>query len=162
IGLDCSGAVLCSGKTGFGVQELLEAVVERVPPPKGDPEAPLRALVFDSWYDPYRGAMVMLRIVDGTLRKGDKVRFMVTRRDFEATELGCFSPFPTTLTALGPGEVGYMAGNIKSVEETKVGDTLTTTRNGATDPLPGFKEVKPMVFAGVFPTDSAAYEELRD
>lgn len=162
IGLDCSGAVLCSGKTGVGVQELLEAVVERIPAPKGTTDAPLRALIFDSWYDSYRGAMVMLRVVDGTLRKGDKVRLMATGRDFEATELGCFSPFPTTLTSLGPGEVGYMAGNIKSVEDTKIGDTLTTVRHGATQPLPGFKEVKPMVFAGFFPTDSADYEELRD
>lgn len=162
IGLDCSGAVLCSGKTGVGVQELLEAVVERIPAPKGTADAPLRALIFDSWYDSYRGAMVMLRVVDGTLRKGDKVRLMATGRDFEATELGCFSPFPTTLTSLGPGEVGYMAGNIKSVEDTKIGDTLTTVRHGATQPLPGFKEVKPMVFAGFFPTDSADYEELRD
>lgn len=162
IGLDCSGAVLCSGKTGLGVEDLLEAVVTRIPPPKGDPDAPLRALIFDSWYDSYRGAMVMLRIVDGTLKKGDKIRFMATGRDYEATELGCFSPFPSSLTALGPGEVGYLAGNIKSVEDTKIGDTVTTTRNGAQEPLPGFKEVKPMVFAGIFPTDSDAYEELRD
>jgi GTP-binding protein LepA len=162
IGLDCSGAILCSGKTGEGVKELLEAVVLRIPPPQGAADAPLRALVFDSWYDPYRGAMVMLRVKQGTLRKGDKVKLMATGSQFEATELGCFNPHPTSLTALGPGEVGYLAGNIKTVEDTKIGDTLTTQRGGADEPLPGFKDVKPMVFAGIFPTDSAEYEELRD
>jgi GTP-binding protein LepA len=162
IGLDCSGAVLCSGKTGEGVKELLEAVVERIPPPKGDPEAPLRALVFDSWYDAYRGAMVMVRVFDGTLSKGDKLLFMATGRSYEATEVGCFGPHPTSLQQLGPGEVGFVAASIKSVEDTKIGDTVTLAKHGASNALPGFKEVKPMVFAGVFPTDSAEYEELRD
>ncbi len=162
VGLDCSGAVMCSGKTGIGVEELLEAVVARIPPPQGDPEAPLQALIFDSWYDSYRGAMVMLRVMQGRLRKGDKIKFMATGRSYEATELGCFSPHATSLKELGPGEVGYLAGNIKSVEDTKIGDTVTLAKNGATQPLPGFKEVKPMVFAGVYPTDSAEYEELRD
>ncbi len=162
VGLDCSGAVLCSGKTGVGVAELLEAVVSRIPAPKGDAAAPLQALVFDSWYDAYRGAMVMVRVVEGTLRKGDKVVLMATGKQFEATEIGCFGPHPTSLTNLGPGEVGYVAGNIKTVEDTKIGDTLTTVRGGAETPLPGFREVKPMVFAGVYPTDSSQYEELRD
>jgi GTP-binding protein LepA len=119
-------------------------------------------LVFDSWYDSYRGAMVMLRVVDGTLRKGDKLLFMATGRAYEATEVGCFSPHPAALEQLGPGEVGYVAASIKSVEDTKIGDTVTLAKNGASEPLPGFKEVKPMVFAGIFPTDSAEYEELRD
>ncbi len=162
VGLDCSGAILCSGKTGVGVPELLEAVVTRIPPPTGDSAAPLQGLVFDSWYDSYRGAMVMVRVVAGTLRKGDKVQLMATGKMFEVTELGCFTPHPTSLTELGLGEVGYVAGNIKSVEDTKIGDTLTTVRGGASEPLPGFREVKPMVFAGVYPTDSAQYEELRD
>jgi GTP-binding protein LepA len=162
IGLDCSGAVLCSGKTGLGVADLLEAVVLRIPAPKGDPDAPLQALIFDSWYDSYRGAMVMLRVVQGTLKKGAKIRFMATDTEYEATEIGCFSPHPTVLSELGPGEVGYVAANIKSVEDTKIGDTVTTVRNGAPEPLPGFKEVKPMVYAGVFPTDAAHYEDLRD
>ena len=162
IGLDCSGAVLCSGKTGQGVEELLNAVVERIPPPQGDPNAPLQALIFDSWYDSYRGAMVMVRVVAGTLRKGAKVKMMATGREYEVTELGCFSPFPTSLQEIGPGEVGYVAGNMKSVEDTKIGDTITTARHGAEAPLPGFQDVKPMVFAGIFPTDSAQYEELRD
>jgi GTP-binding protein LepA len=162
VGLDCSGAMLCSGKTGVGVAELLEAVVARIPAPKGDPKAPLRALVFDSWYDAYRGAMTMVRVFDGTLRKGDKVRLLATGKVYDVTELGCFTPHPTVLTELGPGEVGYVAGSVKSVEDTKIGDTMTTVRGGAEAPLPGFREVKPMVFAGVYPTDSAEYEELRD
>ncbi len=162
VGLDCSGAVLCSGKTGLGVPELLEAVVERIPPPQGDSNKPLRALVFDSWYDAYRGAMIMVRVIEGKLRKGDKVRLMATGKVYDVTELGCFTPHPTTLTELGPGEVGFVAGNIKSVEDTKIGDTLTTNAGGAEEPLPGFQEVKPMVFAGIYPTDSADYEELRD
>lgn len=162
VGLDCSGAVMCSGKTGVGVPELLEAVVTRIPPPQGDADAPLRALIFDSWYDAYRGAMVMLRVVEGRLRKGDKIQFMATGRTYDATELGCFTPHATPLKELGPGEVGYLAGNIKSVEDTKIGDTVTLAKGGAEQPLPGFKEVKPMVFAGIYPTDSAEYEELRD
>jgi GTP-binding protein LepA len=162
IGLDCSGALLTSGKTGVGVRELLEAVVKRIPPPKGEQNAPLRALVFDSWYDSYRGAMVMLRVFDGRLRKGDKVRFMATGRTFEITELGCFAPHPVALETLSAGEVGYAAASIKSTEDTKIGDTVTTATGGSTEPLPGFKEVKPMVYAGLFPTDSAEYESLRD
>jgi GTP-binding protein LepA len=162
IGLDCSGAILTSGKTGIGVKDLLEAVVLRIPPPKGDPSAPLRALIFDSWYDSYRGAVVMLRVVDGTLKRGQKVKLMATGRVYEVTEIGCFDPHPSALEELGAGEVGFIAGNIKSVEDTKIGDTVTHATGGAETPLPGFKEVKPMVFAGFFPTDSADYEELRD
>ncbi len=162
IGLDCSGAIMASGKTGIGVDEILEAVVERIPPPKGDPAAPLKALIFDSWYDSYRGAVVMVRVFEGTLKKGDKVLFMATKRSYEITAIGCFSPHPVALTELGPGEVGFLAANIKSVEDTKIGDTITLDRNRADHALPGFKEVKPMVFAGVYPTDSADYESLRD
>ncbi|HMR10908.1 MAG TPA: translation elongation factor 4, partial [Polyangiaceae bacterium] len=162
IGLDCSGAMLASGKTGVGVPEILEAVVERIPPPTGDPEAPLQALIFDSWYDSYRGAVVMVRVIAGTLKKGDKILFMATKRAYEVTAIGCFSPHPVPLTELGPGEVGFVAANIKSVEDTKIGDTVTLAANKAQHALPGFKEVKPMVFAGVYPTDSAEYESLRD
>jgi len=162
VGLDCSGAVFTSGKTGVGVKDLLEAVVARIPPPSGQSDGPLRALVFDSWYDSYRGAVVMVRVVDGLIKKGDKVKFMATGRSYEVVEMGCFSPHPTALEELGPGEVGFLAAHIKSVEDTKIGDTLTHQTGGATQPLPGFKEVKPMVFAGVFPTDSADYESLRD
>jgi len=162
IGLDCSGAIFTSGKTGLGVPDLLAAVIERIPPPKGDPKAPLRALIFDSWYDAYRGAVVMLRVFDGTLRVGDKVRFMATEREYEVTEMGCFTPHATRITDLGPGEVGFVAGNMKSTEDTKIGDTVTHADRHAPEALPGFKDVKPMVFAGFFPTDSAQYEELRD
>jgi GTP-binding protein LepA len=162
IGLDCSGAILTSGKTGIGVPDLLEAVVERIPPPKGDQEAPLRALIFDSWYDSYRGAVVMVRVMDGRLNRGQRIKLMATGRVYEVTEMGCFDPHASALDSLGPGEVGFIAGNIKSVEDTKIGDTVTHAVHGAEEPLPGFKEVKPMVFAGFFPTDSAQYEELRD
>jgi GTP-binding protein LepA len=162
IGLDCSGALFASGKTGVGVADVLEAVVARIPPPKGDPNAPLKALLFDSWYDSYRGAVVMVRIMDGTLRKGDRIKFMATGRTYDVTEMGCFAPHATLLTELGPGEVGFVSANIKSTEDTKIGDTITLLYNAADAPLPGFREIKPMVFAGIFPTDSADYERLRD
>jgi GTP-binding protein LepA len=162
IGLDCSGALFASGKTGVGVLEVLEAVIDRVPPPVGDPKAPLRALLFDSWYDSYRGAVIMLRVMDGTLKKGDRIKFMATGRYYDVTEMGCYNPHPIAIEELGPGEVGFVAANIKTTEDTKIGDTVTSYHHGATEPLPGFREVKPMVFAGIFPTDSAEYENLRD
>jgi GTP-binding protein LepA len=162
IGLDCSEAIAASGKSGIGIHEILEAIVKKIPPPKGDPEAPLRALVIDSWYDSYRGAVVMVRVVDGTLKKGVKVRMMATKNDYEVTEIGVFAPFPLALEALGPGEVGFFAAAIKSVHDTKVGDTITETRRPTTEMLAGFKEVKPMVFCGIFPTDGDKYAELRD
>ncbi len=162
IGLDCSGALFASGKTGVGVKEVLEAVVERIPPPKGEANKPLRALLFDSWYDSYRGAVIMLRVMDGTLKKGDRMKFMSTGRTYDVTEIGCFAPHASALTELGPGEVGFVAANIKSTEDTKIGDTVTTSVKGASDALPGFREVKPMVFAGIYPTDAADYESLRD
>jgi GTP-binding protein LepA len=162
IGLDCSDAVSCSGKTGVGVPDILEQIVKKIPAPKGDPNAPLRALIFDSWYDSYRGAMVMIRVFDGTLKKGERIRFMATKSDYEVTELGSFQPFAVALEELGPGEVGFLAGNIKSVTDAKVGDTVTHFGRQATEMLPGFKEVKPMVFAGIFPTDSTDYPALRD
>ena len=162
IGLDCSGAIAASAKSGIGIEEILEAVVARVPAPKGDPAAPMRALIFDSWYDSYRGAVVMVRVVDGTIRKGQKIRFMATGRDYELVEIGIFAPHATALQEIGPGEVGFLAANIKSVVDTKIGDTVTDSVHPSTDALPGYKEVKPMVFAGIFPTDSAQYEDLRD
>ncbi|MFO0556056.1 MAG: translation elongation factor 4 [Polyangiaceae bacterium] len=162
IGLDCSGAIPASAKTGQGIGEILESVVARVPPPKGKVDGTPRALIFDSWYDSYRGAVVMVRVVDGTLRKGQKVRFMSTGREYEITEMGVFTPHATPLTEIGQGEVGFIAGNIKTVHDTKIGDTVTDAVHPATDPLPGFKEVKPMVFAGIFPTDSAQFDDLRD
>ncbi len=162
IGLDCSEAIPASAKTGVGVPEILEAIVRKVPPPKGNPDGAPRALIFDSWYDSYRGAVCMVRVVDGTIKKGQKVRFMATGRDYEITEMGVFTPFPTPLSEIGPGEVGFIAGNIKTVHDTKIGDTVTDAVHPATEPLPGFKDVKPMVFAGIFPTDSAQYDDLRD
>jgi GTP-binding protein LepA len=162
IGLDCSEAVACSGKTGVGVPAILEEIVKKFPPPKGDPDGPLRALIFDSWYDTYRGAMVMVRVVDGTLRKGDKIRFFAKSRDYEVIELGSFQPFAVALDEIGPGEVGFLAANIKSVHDTNVGDTVTHAGRPTDKPLPGFKEVKPMVFAGIFPIDSSDYPNLRD
>jgi GTP-binding protein LepA len=162
VGLDCSQAIEASAKTGIGIDDILEAIVARIPPPKGDVDATLRALVFDSWYDSYRGAVVMVRVVDGTLRKGQKIRFAATKAEYEITEMGMFAPFPIALDALQTGEVGFIAGNIKSVNETKIGDTVTLAGRPAENPLPGFKDVKPMVFAGIFPTDSAQFEDLRD
>jgi GTP-binding protein LepA len=162
IGLDCSESVSCSGKTGVGVPAILEQIVQKVPPPKGDPNAPLRALIFDSWYDSYRGAMVMLRVIDGTVKKGERIRFMATKSDYEVTELGSFQPFAVALEEIGPGEVGFLAGNIRSVTDAKVGDTVTHLGRQASEALPGFKDVKAMVFAGIFPTDSSDYPSLRD
>jgi GTP-binding protein LepA len=172
VGLDCSEAIAASGKTGAGVREILEQIVKKVPPPRGRDDAPLRALVFDSWYDSYRGAVAMVRVVDGLLKKGDKVRFLMTGTDYEVTEMGIFKPFAAAVEELGPGEVGFVAANIKSVHDVKLGDTVTHAVSApgrgahhlgpSSAPLPGFKDVKPMVFAGVYPTDSAEYPALRD
>jgi GTP-binding protein LepA len=171
VGLDCSEAVPCSGKTGVGVPDILEQIVQKVPPPKEKSSGgPPRALIFDSWYDTYRGAVVMVRMVDGSLKKGQKIRFLATGRDYEITEMGVFTPHPIPLEEVGPGEVAFIAANVKSVHDTKIGDTVTDAKEAAKaaaegrkiEPLPGFKEVKPMVFAGVFPTDTAQYPDLRD
>ncbi len=172
VGLDCAEAIAASGKTGIGVREILEQIVRKVPPPKGRDGAPLRALLFDSWYDPYRGAVVMVRVVDGTLKRGDKIRFLAGGSDCEVTEMGVFAPFAAAIEELGPGEVGFFAGNIKSVHDVKLGDTVTHAMSApgrgphhlgpTTEGLPGFKDVKPMVFAGIYPTDSADYPQLRD
>jgi GTP-binding protein LepA len=162
IGLDCSQLLACSAKTGEGVREILEAVVERVPPPETDDSGLLRALIFDSWYDSYRGAVCMVRVKDGTVRKGDKIRLMATGAEHEATELGVYTPFQKEVDHLGPGEVGYLAASIKSLQDAKVGDTITLAKNPAKEALAGFKDVKPMVFCGIFPTDSDQYTELRD
>ena len=162
IGLDCSQVLACSAKTGEGVPEILEAVVQRIPPPETEDNGFLRALIFDSWYDSYRGAVCMIRMKDGTVRKGDKIRLMATGAEYEVTELGVYTPFQQELDHLGPGEVGYLAASIKSLQDAKVGDTITLAKHPAQEPLAGFKEVKPMVFCGIFPTDSDQYTELRD
>ena len=162
VGLDCSEAISASGKTGVGVKDILEQIVKKVPAPKGREDAPLRALVFDSWYDSYRGAVAMLRVVDGVLKKGDKLRFLMTGTDYEVTEMGTFMPFAAAIEELTPGEVGFIAANIKSVHDVKLGDTVTDAAHPTTHPLPGYRAVTPMVFAGVYPTDSADYPALRD
>jgi GTP-binding protein LepA len=162
VGLDCEDALSVSAKTGAGVAEILERIVERVPPPKGAAAGPLRALIFDSWYDSYRGAVVLVRVMDGTLAKGMRIKMLATGAEYEVTEVNVNAPFPKTVDALGPGEVGYFAASIKSIHDTKIGDTITEARRPATSALPGFKDVKPMVFCGIFPTDSNQYGELRD
>ena len=162
IGLDCSHLLACSAKTGEGVPEILEAVVQTIPPPETADNGFVRALIFDSWYDSYRGAVCMIRMRDGTLRKGDKIRLMATGAEYEVTELGVYNPFQQELDELGAGEVGYLAASIKSLQDAKVGDTITLAKHPADEPLAGFKEVKPMVFCGIFPTDSDQYTELRD
>ncbi|MCS6800174.1 MAG: translation elongation factor 4 [Myxococcota bacterium] len=164
VGLDASAAIEASAKVGLGIDEVLEAVVTRIPAPRGRCDGPLRALIFDSWYDSYRGAVVLVRVVDGTLRRGMRIRLMATGAEHEVTEIGVFDPHPSPLDELGPGEVGFFAASIKSIRDTKIGDTVTEAHPArrAPEPLPGFQELKPMVFCGVFPTDSARYAELRE
>jgi GTP-binding protein LepA len=161
IGIDASGAILASAKEGKGIHEILEAVVALVPPPVGEVDKPLRVLLLDSWYDAYRGVVILVRVVDGTLRPKQKIRFMAARRDYEIQTLGAFAPFAREMQELGPGEVGFFTAAIKDVADARVGDTITELARPA-EPLPGFQPVKPMVFAGIFPTDTARYEDLRD
>ncbi len=161
VGLDGSEAILASAKSGIGIEDILERVVEKVPHPKGNEKGPLRALLFDSWYDPYRGVMILLRIVDGELKKGDRIKFVSTGRVYEVTTLGLFSPKPIETDRLGVGEVGFVGANIKDIVQAKIGDTVTLDKTEV-EPLPGFEEVKPMVFAGIFPINSEDYPDLRD
>ena len=162
IGLDASEAVLTSAKTGIGIEEVLEAIIAKVPPPKGDRNAPLKALIFDSWYDSYRGVIVLFRVIDGTVKKGTKIKFFNTGREYLVEMIGVNKPQPTPIDVLGPGEVGFMTASIKTVADVEIGDTVTDAARPVTEPLPGFQEVKPMVFAGLYPIDSAQYEDLRD
>jgi GTP-binding protein LepA len=162
IGLDAKGALLVSAKSGLGVHEVLEAIVHLVPPPQGDPEAPLRALIFDSWFDPYRGVITLLRVIDGRLRMGQKIRLWSNGKVFEVEGLGYQSPKPIPAQELSAGEVGYLFANIKTVTDAKIGDTITDDQNPAAEPLPGFQEVKPMVFAGLYPVESHEHGVLRD
>jgi GTP-binding protein LepA len=162
IGLDATDAVLASAKNGIGIKETLEAVVKRVPPPKGDPNAPLRALIFDSWFDPYRGVIILTRIIDGTLRKGQKIRLFSNGRTFEVDGVGYQSPKAIPSDELSAGEVGFMFANIKTVADAKIGDTIMEEANLAVEPLPGFQEIKPMVFAGLYPVESHEHGILRD
>jgi GTP-binding protein LepA len=162
IGLDASGAILTSAKEGRGIQEVLEAIVDRLPPPAGDPAAPLKALIFDSWYDAYRGVVMLVRVIDGALRPDLKVRLMATQQECEVEQLGAFTPKPVTVTTLGVGEVGFVVANIKNVADAQVGDTITEAGRPTETPFPGFKEHKPMVFAGLYPVEASRYAELRE
>ncbi|SHF48869.1 translation elongation factor 4 [Desulforamulus putei] len=162
IGLDTSEAVLASAKTGLGIQEILEQVVTKIPPPQGDPAAPLQALIFDSHYDSYRGVIAYIRIVQGTLKPGMRIRMMATGKEFEVTEVGVFNPNMIFVDELSTGEVGFVAASMKNVQDVRVGDTITSAENPAPEPLPGYRKVTPMVFCGLYPVDTVDYEDLRD
>ena len=162
IGLEAEDAVLCSAKTGQGVEDVLEAVVQRLPPPTGDVEAPLRALIFDSWFDTYRGVITLIRVMEGRLREGDTIKMMSNATQTEIQGLGVFSPGPTAAKELVAGEVGFMITGIKEVRLMKIGDTITSRKRPAEEPLSGFKDIQPMVFAGIFPVDSSDYTNLRE
>jgi GTP-binding protein LepA len=162
VGLDCSGAILASAKEGIGVPEILEAIVQLVPPPADTVDKPLRALIFDSYYDPYRGVIVYFRVMDGRVRMGDRIRLMASGKEFQIDDLGVLSPNQVRVEELHAGEVGYIAASIKSVEDARVGDTITLATAAAKEPLPGYVEATPMVFCGMFPTDADQFEDLRE
>jgi len=162
IGIDASAAVLASAKEGVGIDDVLEAAVKRIPPPPGDPSAPLKALVFDSWYDSYRGVVMLVRVLEGALELKQRVLLWSNRKSFEVQDLGVFSPYSMPVPQLIAGEVGVLIANVKEIKDAKVGDTVTEQARPTSAPFPGFKEVKPMVFSGVFPIESAQYEGLRD
>src|SRR3954463_15363133 len=162
IGLDASEAVLASAKTGIGIEEVLDAIVARIPPPKGDADAPLKAMLVDSWYDPYLGVVILVRVIDGALKKGQQVKFMAAGTTHLVDRVGCFRPKIEQLSELGPGEIGFITAQIKEVAETRVGDTITDARKPAAAALPGFKLVQPVVFCGLFPVDANDFEKLRD
>jgi len=162
IGLDASNALEISAKTGLGIESVLEAVVERLPAPKGEDAAPLKALLIDSWYDPYLGVVVLVRVFDGSIRKGQKIKMMRTGGTYSVDQVGIFQPKKVAVDELGAGEIGYITASIKEVADTRVGDTLTDERKPTEKPLPGFKPAQPVVFCGFFPVDSAQFEDLRD
>ena len=162
IGIDASQAILASAKEGIGTEAVLEGILTCFPPPKGDPRQPLRALMFDSWFDPYHGAVVMIRIFDGVVRKGMRIRMMSSGKPFEVTRLGIFSPGAVEVPELTAGDVGFLMAGIKEIRDTSIGDTITEDAAPAAEPLPGFKPMKPMVFSGLYPADSGQYQALRD
>jgi GTP-binding protein LepA len=161
VGLDCSEIIHASAKERIGVTEILEAIVAKVPPPKADRTLPLRALIFDSWFDVYQGVVVLVRAMDGTVKVGDRIRFMATDKNYEVLRMGKFAPFPVGVNQLDAGEVGFIICGIKDIRDVKVGDTMTLLKHGATEALPGFQRIKPMVFAGIFPIDATDYENLK-
>jgi len=162
LGIDPQDVVLTSAKTGEGTQEILEAIVKRIPPPVDNAERPLRALIFDSLYDSYRGAIPYIRVVDGSIKKGNQIKMMSSGKTFEVNEVGIFTPAPKVVDQLKAGEVGFISASIKNVKDTRVGDTITTAKDGADSPLPGYRKATPMVYCGLFPVDNANYEDLRD
>ncbi|HHN64506.1 MAG TPA: elongation factor 4 [Nitrospirae bacterium] len=162
VGIDCSEAILASAKYGEGTEEILEAIVQRIPPPSGDDNKPLKALIFDSWFDNYRGVVVLVRVFDGVVRPGMRIRLMSNNKEFEVTEVGVFTPKMLKVEELVSGEVGYIIAGIKNVRDTKVGDTITDASRPALEPCPGYKEVKPMVFCGFYPVETSDYESLKD
>ena len=162
LGIDASEAVLASAKEGIGIKDILEAIVKRIQPPKGDEERPLKALVFDSWYDIYQGVVVQIRVFDGCIKRGTKIKFMATGKTFDVDKVGVFAPGPKEIDSLGVGEVGFVIANIKEVKETNVGDTITDALNPTEEPFPGYKAAKSMVFSGLYPVDSAQYENLKE
>ena len=162
LGIDKSDCVLCSAKTGLGVDQVLEAVVKRVPPPKGDPEAPLQALIFDSKFDAYKGVMLYVRVVNGCLKKGMSIRLMATGKVYDVTEVGVFKPAMVNVPELGEGQVGFLAAAIKTVKDARVGDTITDNNRPAKEPLPGYRKATPMVYCGLYPIENSDYDNLRD
>lgn len=162
IGLDASDAVLASAKAGIGIKDILEQIVQKVPPPSGDPDKPLKALIFDSHYDPYRGVIVYVRVVDGTIRPGTKIKLMSNGKTYEVDEVGVFTPNMTFVEELTVGDVGFIAASIKNVKDTRVGDTITDALNPTDQPLPGYRKINPMVFCGMYPIDSSDYNDLRE
>lgn len=162
IGLDASEAVLASAKVGIGIDEILEQIVQKIPAPSGDPDAPLKALIFDSLYDPYRGVVAYIRVVEGTVKAGQKIKMMATGKEFEVVEVGVFTPKAKIVDELTVGDVGYLTASIKNVSDTRVGDTITHADNPASEPLPGYRRLNPMVFCGLYPIDTARYNDLRE
>ena len=162
IGLDASEAVLASAKTGIGIEEVLQAIIDKIPHPTGDLDAPLKAMLVDSWYDPYLGVVILVRVIDGTIRKGAQVKFMAAGTTHLIDRVGCFRPKIEQLSELGAGEIGFITAQIKEVAETRVGDTITDAKRPTAEPLPGFKLVQPVVFCGLFPVDANDFEKLRD
>lgn len=162
VGIDAVGAVQCSAKSGLGIEEILEEIIQKIPPPQGDPDAPLQALIIDSWFDSYLGVVSLVRIKNGSLQKGDKIKIMSTGREYIVDRLGVFSPKREDKVELACGEVGFICASIKDIHGAPVGDTITTAKNAATQPLPGFKKVKPQVYAGLFPVSADDYEAFRE
>jgi GTP-binding protein LepA len=162
IGLDASEAIMASAKEMIGIQDILEAVVKKVPPPKANRDATLRALIFDSWFDSYQGVVTLVRVMDGVINVGDKIKFMATDKDYEVLKLGVFSPFATNLERLEAGEVGFVICGMKDIRDVKVGDTVTAAKKPATEPLAGFQKITPMVFSGIFPVEAQHFEDLKE